>query len=352
MYVALVLATVLISAFGGVTAASEYEISLEDGFDTPNQEVELEGNTFTVRGVAGVSTGETITASFSGPEDASRVYIYGTQDGERVIMDQKSVDGDSSVSFDTSGYDAGSYAVTLYADNDYRAVYPFVVRGAEISTTVPDSVTQGQELTVDASVSEINDDLELTGVEFVLTGSETSERIDATADGDQYTGSFSTDELESGEYRVYAIAQNDSQAPTGDQELVGLSTPQPVSITEQETTEEPSNPGNGGGGTGGQGSGGTGATTATSTPDPNTTTTPSTPGTTTPPSTNTTTSETLTHSSTTSGQSASTPETTATPDNVIEPNSETPTTTTTSTPGFTIVGAVIALGSLILLVRP
>ena len=348
--VALVLATLLISASAGVTANPEYKITLEDGFDTPNQEVELEGASFTVRGVAGISAGETITASITQPEDDSyRVYVYGTRNGNRVIMDRKYVGSGSSVSFDTDGYDAGSYTVALYADNDYQAVYPFVVRGVELSTSVPDSVTHGQELAVDTSISQQEDDIELTGVEFVLAGTDTSRRIEATSDTEDYSATFSTEGLASGEYRVYAVAKNDSQTPTGSEELIGLSAPQTVSVDTQETTETgPSDPGSGG--DGGGSSGETDETTAASTPATTTTVT-ATPATNTTTATETTSSDPTTQSSITDRPSVTTSENTATPDNVINPSSETASTTPTTTPGFTILLTVVAIGGFLLVVR-
>lgn len=362
-FILVLVVTFFIISAGIVMADSEYKITLEDGFDTPNREASVEGNTFTVRGVAGVDAGETITADVTVPEEMDfRVSVRGTLNGDRVIMDSESVSnsGGTTISFDTSGYEPGTYTVALRADGDYQAVYPFVVRGLETDLSVPDSVVKGDELIVDASLSNIDSDVEPTGVEIVLTGNGTSTRIDATEDDGTYTATFQTDSLEIADYQVYAATKNDSETPTGDPELVGLSSPQTVSVTNG-TTEDTATPSDDGT-TGAPGAGGGGQTTVagtTSSPTTSTVTDSANNSTITatsgPPTAALSETTSGSHDSVASETTSANPRsTTSTSDDILTPNSNTPTDspgTATSTPGFTILLTILVLVSLLLVVR-
>lgn len=322
------MALLILAVTGIVTGSTEYAITASNGIDTPNTEVTLEGSTFTVRGLATVAEGDTISASVTLPAEMdSRVYVYGTIDGERVIIDSKFLEaGTTTVEFDTDGLDPGTYTLALHADGDYRAVYPFIVTGARIDNSIPNSATVGESLSLTADVTPTDSVVDVTGVEFVIYGNGVTKRIDAAASDSGYSATLETSNLPAGEYTIYAAVQNASKAPMGEPELVAVSPQQTLTLESASDSQS--------------GSQQTSTTTTTQTTTTSTTTTTtSVPATTTtnPPTTSvTTTSQTTTTPHTTSSTGSA-----ATTANVITPNSET--TTSTSAPGLSLGASILAL---------
>ena len=324
----------LFLALVGLTvSASSYTITAESGIDTPETTVKLEGSTFAISGIAAVSPGETITTSISVPDhnDGYRVYVYGTIDGSREILDTKYTSSGSSMSFDTDGYDPGLYTFALHADGDYQAVYPFIVRGATVDAAIPDSATSGDSVTLNADVTPTAQTVDVADVEFVVFGNGVQERITASTTESGYIAQLDTEGLPAGEYTVYAVALNASQTATGDPEPIGLSAQQTLTLEEQPTES------------GGQQT--TTTTTATQAPPENTTTTTTVAATsTTPPSTATSAPATATDT-TPAATETSTPNTTAgtsTMDGDVHTPNPT-TTTSTSAPGFSVGASVVAV---------
>lgn len=340
-----VLVLVAVALAGSGAAATEYAITVDGGIDTPDREVSLEGSTFTVRGIAEVSPGQTITASVTTPGDGGyRVYVYGTFDGNREIVDSTYVDSGSTVSFDTSGYPPGSYTLALHADGDYRAIYPFIVSGATASISAPSSVERGETLTMAVDTSPTADDVSIAAAEFVLYGNGVRQRIDASATGDgRFEASIDTSDLPTGEYTLYAVVQNDSRTSADELEPVALSDRHTVTVEQASS------------GSGGQSGTTTTTTTTTTTSTTSTTTTTSTSenSTTTEKTTTATTmkSTTTATSTTSSPNTSSTTTTTTTESDVITPNQTSTSTTPAAAPGFTLLTVILSAIAVVVLVR-
>lgn len=338
---ALICGMLLLCCATAVASAATYAVTIDGGIDTPDKSVELEGSSYTVRGIASIDAGDTIEVSVDHPTGESyRVYLYGNKDGARQILLTKYRESGSTVTFDTSDYPdlfpPGTYTVALHADGKYRAVYPFVVSGATLAVDQPDAVTKGDTATIQATASPTDDRVDLTGVEFVLHGNDMSKRVSASGSGGDYSASFETADLPTGEYTIYAVANNDSVTPKGNQEIVALSTENTLTVTSDGSGTTTSTGGGGGGGglPGGSDGGETQTTTAS------TTVTTTSVGSTTAPTTDETTDSTTTQQSdgtTTTGQG-----------NVIKPGSPTQSSTSQTTsaggPGFSIAVAMLALG--------
>lgn len=340
-----VLVLVVVALSGSGAAATEYVITVEGGIDTPDRQVSLEGSTFTVRGIAEVSPGQTITASVTKPGDGGyRVYVYGTFDGNREIVESTYVDSGSTVSFDTSGYPPGSYTLALHSDGDYRAIYPFIVSGATASISGPSSVESGETITMAVNTDPTGEDVSIAAAEFVLYGNGVRQRIDGTATGDgRFEASIDTSDLPTGEYTLYAVLQNDSRTSADELEPVALSDRHTVTVEEVSSSS------------GGQSGTTTTTTTTTSTTTTTTTTTSTSENSTT--TENTTTTATTMKSTTTATSTNSSPDTTSTStattteSGVITPNQTSTSTTPAAAPGFTILTVILSTIAVMVLVR-
>lgn len=327
----------------GVTAAT-YSISIQDGVNTPDRTISLEGNSFTVDGIAEISTGDSITVSVTRPSGMPyRVYIYGTRDGSRQIIDSKYRSSGDTVTFDTSKYPdlytPGTYTVALHADGDYRAVYPFVVSGATITVDAPETAKVGESVTIRTSITPTDDSVDLSGAEIVLYGDGDSKRVTVEGSSGEYSATIDTSGFSAGEYTVYVAANNDSRTPMNHKEVIAIDTRQTLAL---QTDSSSGTQGSGSGGT--SGTGGTQPTTASKT---TTTTTPVT-GTATGTSTNSTPPSSTTETPTDMVTPTSATDTIQTPasttnSNIITPNTDSPLTTPTTTPGFGLFPAMLGI---------
>jgi PGF-CTERM protein len=297
----------------GVVASQQNSISVDGSQSIPTQTLNIDNTEYDTSSLRVAAPGDSITVRTSVSTDESyRVYIYNSNE---QIVAQRLASGDAVNSFDLSGYDSGSYLLTISLDGETVAIHPLLVRGYDVSATVPDEVQRGDGLDVEASATRLRGG-ELDHLQFIVTNGEDRVRKNATSTN-PYAATISISDLPTGEYQVYAAARG-TETAFGENVFLGLNQGEQLTISESTPTPTATEPSGGGGTSGGGTSGGGGAT------DSGNDTATATPATTSP-----TPSETPTTTETTPGTDTQTP-TAVTPTTVDA--TPTPTTVRTATP--------------------
>ena len=275
-------------------------------------------------------------------------------------MASKSGTGGDSFQFTLDFYSAGTYAIVVEHDGVIETVHPLVVRGYAVSVDAPSEVAPNSTVNVTVDTSRLRgESLETVQVEVANDDSRVSETAEEESDS-TYTATIALDDLDSGDYGVYAIVQG-SDTAFGREELLGLSDRGSLTIeaAESTTTAAPdteTDGSSGGGPAGGAPAGGGGTDTPGTTTD-QTTTAPGT-GTTTQTVTVTDTQSTTRALSTSEEETTTEPtdvsnDPTTTDRGVITPipgteSSTSENTTSSSTDGFgvfvTLIAGMCALG--------
>jgi len=313
-------------------AATEYGITADPSMDTPSETTTYEGKEYTVSSITPVTTDDTISVQTTAPEGTS--YDINFRGPENQIISSGRETGDASHTIDYFGSgEAGTYAITIQQDGTTQTVQPVVVQGYDIVVSAPETVEQGESVTIEASVSErsIEKHSAFDRVEFVIGNEDIEVREQMSqADDGTYTATVSTDDLETQSYNVYAAVRGDKEVRKRD-EILGVSEATSFEVTAAATeTPTDTNPG---------GSPGSEPTDNTATP----TVTPTTPTetSTATPATNATTTPTTTDAPTAT-PTDDTP--TATDGSgVIDPSTATETATTDADgPGFSALLTTLA----------
>jgi hypothetical protein len=337
MHRSVVLASVLVLvlAAGGVPAQStNYEITAISGsIDTPERTVTVEGDTYTVSSVSRVSQGDDLSVTVDAPAgERYGVYLY---DSERNIADTKSQVGSGTASLSTN-LEPGSYVAATYNEGTIEDVQPVVISGYSVSVDVPSSTTADEAVTATAQLDQTAADSPPEQVLITVWNDGSRREVTATQTSDG-TYEASLDGLSAGEYEVYATAHG-PEVVNGEQELLGMSDPQSLTVTEASTATTTSN--GGGGDTGG---GGDDSDTETPETETTTTTTSSTPTTTQSVTPTNTPTPTGTVTTTPTSLTTVTDSPTPTTSDVITPGSSTTTSTTVPDPGPQIVAVLLGL---------
>lgn len=324
--VALLCCTALFA--GGIAVADEhYDIAIAGSVDTPDRQVTLEGQEYTVSAIGVAAPGESISVSVDAPADASYdLYLY---NDDRQVVDRINNAG-TSETFD-GDYSVGSYMVALYEDGNFHTVHPVVVTSFDVGLTTPDTAESGETVEFSVDVENVPDTPEnLNTVQIVISTDGDERTLTATETGDgTYTAEATLSE--SGTYLVYANVRGE-ESQDGQRELLGVSESSVVTVRESTAANSPTPteaPDNGGGGDTGDS---TPTSTATATSSESTASTASP----TPTATVTATSTPTDPATTTS----------PTPNNVVTPNQETPTQTTGGLSVLVAMGAVVGFGLL------
>lgn len=236
-----------------VTAA-DFSISTDETIDVADRTVEQGGNTFEITSVTQVDPSDQITVSVDAPDDADfTMYMY---DENQTIV--RGYEGSGSTSFDVPVADhgaseAGTYAFIVQSDGVNEAAHPMVVRGYSVSSNSPGSVTVGDSVSVNGEFTKLRGE-SFDRIDIVVAATDTDEQVvkEANIDDETFSASVSTDDLESGSYDVYAVVRGSDEV-LGEQEILGLSSPQLLQLEENESENTEENSGGGGGGGGGGG---------------------------------------------------------------------------------------------------
>ena len=338
------LALVAVTAVGAQVSANGYDISSPDATSVPERTVDLQGQSHTVDAAIVADGGSQITVDVSAPDEVYRVYLYNS---DEQIVEQQRGNGSDSFSFDLSGYEPGSYAITAHSRNSdqHEAIIPVLVRGYDVDASAPAEVDEGETFDVTIDVTPTASSGSPSLVKTVLVDADGEDTIEATGSDGSYTASVDAGTLSDGEYTVYGVVQGADTA-FGRNELLGhdeAGTLTVLAASESRTDTETS-----GGGGGGGGGGGSAAAAET-------TTTPADTGEETEP-TETAETQMSTETQTATPAATATETATAAPspttdDGAITPADETPTESTAGVdgPGFTVAGVAVALSLVVAL---
>ena len=349
-WVALVLAFVCVAGTTAATAptAPTASITAQDSRTLPEIEFAIEDEQFTATDVTVKDPGETFEVDVSiSNSQQYKLAIYNT---DEQIEKQERRTGSGPVTFDLTGYQAGTYLLVVNQDGTFLAVHPILVRGYSVSVSSPSEATEGETIRVEASPSQLRGET-VDHVEMFVTDGTDVVRTNATVRDGTYVANVDLSGLDPGSYEVFATVRGTDTA-YGEAEVLGLSRGNALDIVSSSSSEDSSSGGasSGGGDTGGGSSGdGTtgdaGDTTSPSTPSPEPSATPPSPSAT-PDA-----SPTLTPSA--SPTETTTPVESVTDDGVTTPASPTATQSPTDGggPGFGLLAALLALAAVALLGR-
>ncbi|QCJ45992.1 hypothetical protein [Haloprofundus sp. MHR1] len=321
-----VLVSVLLLLSGGAVVLADnpdYSISVQNNVDVPDRTLTLQGTDYDVSEIGSVDSGEDIVVNTDGPDgETYRVLLYNSNEQREYQSDLQS--GSSTVSFDTEGLTPGSYLAAIYGpQGDVEQVHPVVINAYDISQSIPASVTAGETVDVTIDVSARQNAPEMSEVEVaVVAQGDTTQRVTATKEGDEYIASVTFDS--SGSYELYTTVRG-TDTYNGQNELLALTQTQEIEVAEA-TTDSGNDESSGG---------------STTTEQPTNTTT--TAAVTSTPLEETTTQISNTTSSTTESETTTSTQTSS---DVITPNDTSTAateTTNTATPGFSMLLAVVAL---------
>lgn len=331
----IVVGIALLCLSGGAIGQAGYSMSVDDGTDVPDRNIEIEGSEYQITEVVQRTPGESVTVTTTAPADDSE-YRVRLRNADLDLVATRAMTGDDTATFQTDcgSCSSGTYMLELAVGGERKLVKPVVIAGYDVQLDILDSAEQGDTVTATVTVEETDLDSQPAAVEVALgNGDGEEQRLTATQQsGNTYTADISLDGFETGTYHVFAGAMSDDYVGDSDErEALAISESQTLEITQ---TNDDSTDGGSSGSTGGTGSGGS-DTTETATSEENSTATP-TPTTSTPPT------ETETATPPTSTETA-TASATSTDSGVIEPNqsTETPAQSDGAAPTIPFVVAVV-----------
>lgn len=227
-----VTALLLVASAPALSADGE-SLHVEGSIDIPDRTVTYDGTEFTVTAVERADPGDTIEVSAYAVDDYPyRVHV---RNRENEIVDSSNrYTANTTVEFDLSGYEAGTYVVGLHQDGRYRAIHPLVVRGYAVSLDAPGEASPGDSLeaTVDAEHLRGN---QSDWVQVVVGNDSHAVRTNATRQGGSYEATVPLDSFSSGTYAAYAVVRGEEEA-FGEPELLGVSDRSTVEVTDDGAT--------------------------------------------------------------------------------------------------------------------
>lgn len=237
----LVVAAMLLAAVAppAVGTTHDYDIDIDGSIDTVDRTVSTSQGEFTVTQVGRADAGDTVSVSVDAPSDSD--YTITILDSEQRFRRTADATGDASREFGTGGLEPGTYAVVAgnQSTEEVYAGEPLVIRAYAVSTQAAESVELSDDLDVTVELDEVESGESIEAVEVVLADDSENLRVDASAVNDtHYSASVSTDDVDAGDYSLYAVVRGDDQA-LGENELIGVSDASTVEVVEQSDTSTP-----------------------------------------------------------------------------------------------------------------
>lgn len=234
-----VLVVVAIGVVGSaIVAADEYEITASDPIDTPEETHVIEGQTYTVDSVGQVRPGQSISVEVSAPSDAT--YIVELYNSDEQIEDETRGSGSGTYYFsDTDEYGIGSYVATVYADGEHQDVQPMIISGYNVYLTYPQQFEldgDDLEITLTLSPAAADDPPPNDGEVALWRDGQTLRAPADHVEGDEYIATFSADELEAGDYKLYGGAQGELTSEA-EYEVLGASAQHELEVVEPESDD-------------------------------------------------------------------------------------------------------------------
>lgn len=330
----------------GATAA--YTLSVSNTVDTPQQEVTIEGETFTISEASIFNPGTVMDVAVEQSDDTIqdyRVVLYNSQ-RDRVTQSRRQT-GNQEFSFNTTNLAPGSY---LFAVNDgnFQTVHPVVINGFKVTVQTRTEVTADEQWGVTAELERLDEDAEIERVEVVLWNPSSGEAIDNSSASAESERTYSTQQTAPEAAGIYElrvvvfgpskVAGEDENEAIASSDAVEIEVNQPDRGDSPTPTPDEDESALNGGGTGGTSSDTEGGSDDAETEDSNGVTPTVTP--------------TLTVTETVGNSTRASNDSTPTDSDVITPSERDSTLTETppeEQPGFGIDGVVAALLGLILI---
>lgn len=223
-----------------------YSISVENADMVETPERTIQG--VTVSSIAAISEGESLKVSVS--TDTDEPYRVTLVNSDSEIVESVEFNGSDSTSVDTTGLNPGTYAIAV-GGLPPEAVQPVVIRAYETTLSVPSESPEGDTITAEISFSGTTPTP--ATVQAAIVNDEMNDTITAEQTGEgEYEATIETT-YEQGDYRLYAVAQNDETVTNGFSEIIAISDQQELSITTADSEDE--NDGGDGSSSGDSGSG-------------------------------------------------------------------------------------------------
>lgn len=157
-------------------AGSEYSLQIEGSIDVPDRTAYIDDEDFTdqaitLTGVARASPGDTLDVSSAAPSGTD--YQLELLDNKMNTVDfSGTLTGNATYTFDTSGFEPGTYGVVSTKNGEVQAMFPVVLRSYTVEiTSGPSSLESGDELTVQAELSQTGSE-SLYDVRLILMSKE------------------------------------------------------------------------------------------------------------------------------------------------------------------------------------
>jgi len=221
---------VAVVAVGTAGGTGSYDVSIAGSVATPPESVTVEERTFRIARSGRVPEGGAIRVSVTASvRERYQINLY---DSDKNVVAFRNANGSTSVTFDTAGLAPGTYVVGAVVDGP-QAIQPVVVTGTRVSVDAPASVEETDPLVVRAELDPIGSPPPTSGVEAVVWNEARRTRVTMSkVDADTYRASI--DGLAVGDYRVI-VGVEGTDTIEDEKELVGLSDPQGVTVTEATT---------------------------------------------------------------------------------------------------------------------
>lgn len=262
------------AAAPAATAADTYDIQSSDAIELPQWTVSFEDENYTVDAMLRTNPDVDHDIEVTAPDESYDVTVYNRSG---AVMEAQEGDGTGTFTFDFDDYAFGTYLLVVSNDGDVRDVLPVVVRGYSMAHDAPESAEPGEAVDVRVDVTQTIAGDKPNAVTVVVADGDDWVLETATRQSDgSYLATVSTDDLDAGEYAVWALAECTVEA-FGYTELEGLSTPTTMELVAQSHSS-------------GSSLSGASAATASPTPTPTATATPTATETPTPTATETPTS--------------------------------------------------------------
>lgn len=221
-------------------ADGEYAITIEESVDTPTRDVELEGATYEISAIAKANEGDSmgVTVQAPDPDQFYRVYLYNS---DRQIIKGGFGEGDKTVEFDLDNLTAGTYVFVVQQQGANQVIHPLVIKGYETSIDAPASAVRGEDVRVNVTIDQLEENITHDRIEVVLAGQSQQIRTAATLTDGTYSTTIDTQDLSPGSYDVYANVRGE-QVVFDEQVIFGVSDAQALRIDSSETVSSSSSP--------------------------------------------------------------------------------------------------------------
>ena len=208
------LTVLLLLGLAGVSALAVpgYAITGTPSLDVPDRTVSYQGGQYTVESITRVTGDDSFAVELDVPDGTGYEVYFRGPDNQLVSSTRHTGDATQTIEYYGAG-EAGTYAVTIRADNEVKAVYPVVVSGYDVTVDVPATVATGDSLTVSVDLSERQRQRhsELAAVQVVVGGPSVERQVEMQRQADgEYTATLSTGDLSPGTYDLYVLVRGDA----------------------------------------------------------------------------------------------------------------------------------------------